>query len=66
MYKIIKSFKGSPDGCRVIKFTKGEMIEESADFPQSLIDVALTENWAVVSEPAKKVIKKSAKKPAKK
>lgn len=63
MYKILKDFKGSPDGCRVIDFTEGQEIPESTDFPMSLIEVALAEGWAEVkAAPKKKAAKKKAAK----
>lgn len=46
-FKILKDFPGSPDGGRVIEFTAGQFVDEGSDFPQSLIDVALREKWAV-------------------
>lgn len=52
-YKILKSFKGSPDGARVLDFDGGAILEESADFPRSLIDVALAEGWIEEVEHAK-------------
>ena len=45
MYKVLKDFKGSPDGCRVIQYTKGQMLEEGADFSRDLAEVALNEKW---------------------
>lgn len=42
-YKILKSFKGSPDGFTVIDYTAGEVVEMVA----SLAVVALAEKWIV-------------------
>ena len=47
MFKILKGFKGSPDGFTVIYFPTGEIV----DLPQSLADVALIEGWAVPFSP---------------
>lgn len=41
-YKILKSFKGSPDGIQVIDYTAGEEVE----LVESLAEVALKEKWA--------------------
>lgn len=45
-YKIIKSFKGSPDGRFAVQYNAGETVELSA----SLAQVALGEEWVRVSE----------------
>ena len=45
MYKVLKDFKGSPDGCRVIQYTEGQMLEEGSDFSKDLAEVALNEKW---------------------
>lgn len=42
MYKILKSFKGSPDGMQVIEYQEGTEVE----LPASLVEVALAEKWA--------------------
>lgn len=58
-YKILKDFNGSPDGARVIQFTKDQIVDEGPDFPQSLIDVALAEKWASeVKAPKKRAARK--------
>ena len=55
MYKILKTFRGSPDGCRVLSYYEGDTLSVSVDFPQDLIDVALVEKWAQkVKPPVKK------------
>lgn len=41
MYKVIKDFKGSPDGMRVIAFAKGDDFTHEGD----LLKVALAEKW---------------------
>ena len=61
MYKVIKDFMGSPDGCRVLAYEKGQEYEISTNFSEDLRDVALTEGWVVEAE-AKKPAKKAAKK----
>lgn len=40
-YKILKSFKGAPDGIQVIDYTAGEEVE----LVESLAEVALKEKW---------------------
>lgn len=58
-YKVIKNFRGSPDGCRVLNFVKDDMLVENQDFPMSLIKVALAEGWiAPALATKKKVVKK--------
>ncbi len=42
MFKILKAFKGSPDGMQVISYTVGQEVELSV----SLGKVALREGWA--------------------
>lgn len=42
MYKVIKDFKGSPDGYTVIQYLEGQEVELSL----ALADVALKEKWA--------------------
>jgi len=60
MYKVIKSFRGSPDGCRVIDFGQGESLVENTNFPADLIEVALAEGWVKEVKPAakKRAVKK--------
>lgn len=59
MYRILKDFKGSPDGGRVVLFSAGEQIAESADFPPDLIAVAIEEGWAEeIKAPKKKAARK--------
>jgi hypothetical protein len=41
-YAIIENFKGSPDGCTVIDFLAGSVME----MPASLASVAIAEGWA--------------------
>lgn len=41
MYKVLKSFKGSPDGYTVIDYAK----DEEVDLVPELADVALKEKW---------------------
>lgn len=45
MYEVIKDFSGSPDGCRVIEYEKGQKLEVCSNFSQDLADVALAEKW---------------------
>lgn len=42
MFKILKDFKGSPDGYTVIEYATGQEL----DLPPSLAEVALAEKWA--------------------
>ena len=58
MYKVIKDFRGSPDGCRVIDYKKGQKLDIDTDFSQDLCDVALMEKW-VVEIKSKKTAKAS-------
>jgi hypothetical protein len=64
-YKILKDFKGSPDGCRTIQFVVGQIVTEGTDYSTDLAEVAIVEGWATkhIDEPPKK---KAAKKKAKK
>lgn len=41
MYKVLKTFKGSPDGFTVNEFIK----DEEVDLEPSLAEVALSEKW---------------------
>ena len=56
-YKVVKKFRGSPDGCRVIDFKEGDIVTENKDFPPELKEVALVEGWVK----AVRVVKKKAK-----
>jgi hypothetical protein len=48
-YKILKDFKGSPDGIAVIEYTKGDIVP----LAPSLAEVALEEKWVKeVADPA--------------
>lgn len=47
MYKVIKPFKGSPDGFTVIEYAEGEI----ADIEGSLAQVVLDEGWAELIDP---------------
>lgn len=44
-YKILKDFKGSPDGGRTVDFQKGDIVPEGPDLTPSLIETALAEKW---------------------
>ncbi len=63
MYKVLKDFLGSPDGCRVISYTKGQDLKLGSDFSDDLADVALTEGWVTkyLVDPGKPGKKKTAK-----
>lgn len=50
-YKILKDFKGSPDGCRVIDFKAGQIVTEGSNYSADLANVAITEKWAIKIEP---------------
>lgn len=50
-YDIIKSFKGSPDGCLVVQYNEGDKDVEMTD---SLAQVALAEKWVKPSKSSKK------------
>jgi hypothetical protein len=41
-YKILVSFKGSPDGCHAVDYAAGDVVE----LTDSLAEVALAEKWA--------------------
>ena len=63
MYKVIKDFSGSPDGCRVIEYETGQILNVGTDFSADLVEVALAEQWVIEQKPArKKAVKKAAKK----
>lgn len=63
MYKVLKDFRGSPDGCRVISYTVGQDIKLGSDFSTDLAEVALAEGWVTkyLVEPGKPAKKKTAK-----
>lgn len=66
MYRVIKDFKGSPDGCRVIEFTEGQILTIGEDFSNSLMEAVVVEGWVVAHDQKPAPAKKSAKKKAKK
>lgn len=41
MFKVLKDWKGSPDGFTVIKYKTGQIV----DLHPTLVDVALGEKW---------------------
>jgi hypothetical protein len=41
MFKVLKDWKGSPDGFTVIEYKEGEIV----DLHPTLVDVALGEKW---------------------
>ena len=55
-YKVLNTFRGSPDGCLVNTYSKDQLLEENTNFPKDLIDVALAEGWVEVVK--LKVVKK--------
>lgn len=57
-YKVVESFKGSPDGCRVLHFTYGDELVENSDFPMELIKVAMIEGWVKPVNTVKKSTRK--------
>lgn len=59
-YLVLQDWKGSPDGARVIQYTKGETVS----LPESLADVALKEEWVELKKPADKPATKPAAKAA--
>ncbi len=63
MYKVLKDFLGSPDGCRVIAYKKGEILKVGTDFSSSLAKVSVTEGWATkyLVDPIKPAKKKTSK-----
>lgn len=54
-YKILKDFKGSPNGSLVVQYTKGETVE----LADSLAEAVVPEGWA---EEIKKTRKPRTKK----
>ena len=62
MYKVLKGFRGSPDGCRVIKYIQGQFLEVNTDFSDDLCQVALVEGWVVEVKNATPEKKTAAKK----
>ena len=58
MYKVLKDFTGSPDGCRVIDYTVGQELEVNTNFSADLAQAALAEGW--VTEAKKAPAKKAA------
>jgi len=68
MYKVLKDFLGSPDGCRVIAYKKGDVLTVGTDFSSSLAKVGMTEGWVTKylvdpGVPPKKKAKKAKEKP---
>lgn len=62
MYKVLKDFKGSPDGRFVINYTSGETV----DLTESLAAVAVAEGWvAPVDQVAEPQGEASSRKPKK-
>ena len=63
MYEVLIDFKGSPDGCRVIQFEKGQTLTIGDDFSQDLCEVALAEDWVTkyMIDPGPSQAKKSKK-----
>jgi enolase len=51
MYKVVKEFKGSPDGSAVILFKEGDKLSVEKH-GQDLVDVALREKWVVAEKPS--------------
>lgn len=60
-YEVLKDFRGSPDGCRVIDYKKGQVV----DIVDSLAEVALAEKWVKPSKAAKAQTKAEAEASAK-
>ena len=63
-YEIVADFPGSPDGMRVVQFTRGQIVEIDADFSESLRNVSIREGWAKEIEPPKPTRKPAKKKAA--
>ena len=64
MYKVIESFKGSPDGCRVLSYTQGDTLEINSNFSEDLAKAALAEGWIeLIKKPTTKkpTVKKAVK-----
>ncbi len=63
MYRVIKDFPGSPDGCRVIQFKEGDILTVGTDFSTDLMEAVVAEGWVVEHDPkpAKKKAKKAKK-----
>lgn len=57
-YDILKSFKGSPDGCHTLQYNEGDKEVELTD---SLAEVALKEKWVKPSKAGEKEAKAKAK-----
>ena len=47
MYKILKDQRASPDGCRVLYYTKDETVNIGTDFSASLAKIFVEKGWAV-------------------
>jgi len=54
-YKILKDFKGSPNGSLVVQYTKGETVE----LTDSLAAAVIPEGWAEEVKPKEKVKRKA-------
>lgn len=64
-YKVIKQFRGSPDGARVLEYAEGQIVSVNTDFSADLRDAMLEEGNVEPFEEKKAPAKKAAKKKAK-
>lgn len=58
-YKVVKEFRGSPDGHTVITFKVGDDVDEG-EMGADLLKVALDEKWVAKSKPSKAEAKAQA------
>ena len=68
MFKVLKNFKGSPDGCAVLDYAKDDELHICSTFSEDLAQVALAEGWVkevAGSKPKAAPAKKAAVKKAK-
>ena len=57
-YEVIKAFKGSPDGCRVVEFKPGQIIEVGEDFSEGNLAAGFRNDWILPVKPAAKPVAK--------
>ncbi len=63
-YKVLEDFRGSPDGCRVIEYKKGQILTEGTEFSSDLANAVLAEGWVtkLIVKPKKIARAKKSKK----
>ena len=60
-YKVLKDFKGSPDGAHVVEYTEGQEVELTASLAEAVLAEGWVEEVAVDDEAAKAEAEAQAK-----